>query len=268
MDTSQIYNDPILGQKRKGTPDDPFKDYNEPQYIVNGKVQLSEIPNRAAKVVVTGNGQTWYEVVNGVLADNTFMVDYLNGVVTFNTDNNNLQLYFKYKGEGVSYIPASRIYTKANDGDVTQTLQSLTDSCNTSLTAVQTATTNATNAANYATETTSDYETMLQNTSKIYKEMVPTYSDIATTYPNPQIGWTVTCTDTKFEYRWDGFSWVNTGSIDEGGFNIIVSSAPPNNVNQIWLDEPTITPSASYISRVLSSTDAPEDTNLIWLKLD
>lgn len=41
-----------------------------------------------------------------------------------------------------------------------------------------------------------------------WKEAVATYSDIATTYPNPADGWTVNVKDTDYTYRYDGSAWV------------------------------------------------------------
>lgn len=41
-----------------------------------------------------------------------------------------------------------------------------------------------------------------------WKPAVATYNDIATTYPNPQEGWTVCCTDTNIVWRYSGGQWV------------------------------------------------------------
>lgn len=41
-----------------------------------------------------------------------------------------------------------------------------------------------------------------------WKESVATYNDIATTYSNPQDGWTVNVKDTDITYRWDGSKWI------------------------------------------------------------
>lgn len=41
-----------------------------------------------------------------------------------------------------------------------------------------------------------------------WKESVSTYDEIATTYPNPQDGWTVNVNDTDYTYRYDGTQWV------------------------------------------------------------
>lgn len=42
-----------------------------------------------------------------------------------------------------------------------------------------------------------------------WKESVATYADIATTYPNPQDGWTVNVKDTNITYRYNGSDWVS-----------------------------------------------------------
>lgn len=42
-----------------------------------------------------------------------------------------------------------------------------------------------------------------------WKESVATYNDIATTYPNPEDGWTVTVKDTDQTYKYNGSAWIN-----------------------------------------------------------
>lgn len=46
-------------------------------------------------------------------------------------------------------------------------------------------------------------------TSLDWKESVATYTDIATTYPTPEDGWTVTVKDTDETYRYNGTEWVS-----------------------------------------------------------
>lgn len=41
-----------------------------------------------------------------------------------------------------------------------------------------------------------------------WKEAVSTYDDIATTYPNPDDGWTVNVKDTDYTYRYNGTKWI------------------------------------------------------------
>lgn len=45
-----------------------------------------------------------------------------------------------------------------------------------------------------------------------WKEAVPTYSDIATTYPTPQDGWTVNVNDTDITYRYTGTAWIEVSA--------------------------------------------------------
>lgn len=47
---------------------------------------------------------------------------------------------------------------------------------------------------------------LLQNID--WKESVDTFADLATTYPNPQDGWTVNVKDTDITYRWSGTEWI------------------------------------------------------------
>lgn len=47
---------------------------------------------------------------------------------------------------------------------------------------------------------------LLQNID--WKESVNTFADLATTYPNPQDGWTVNVKDTDITYRWSGTEWI------------------------------------------------------------
>lgn len=46
-----------------------------------------------------------------------------------------------------------------------------------------------------------------------WKQAVATYADIATTYPNPEDGWTVTTLDDDHTYRFNGTEWVDQFSL-------------------------------------------------------
>ena len=45
-----------------------------------------------------------------------------------------------------------------------------------------------------------------------WKDSVATSADLATTYPTPQLGWTVYVSDDGFTYRYDGSSWIKISS--------------------------------------------------------
>jgi len=110
MDNREIYNDPIIARKRKGDEDDPYKLINESLLVERNHALLTEIPNRFEKVKVVGVSGSFYEVENKILTENTYRVDYTNGVVFFHDTANGQTLTFRYFGEGGFYFPDSRIY--------------------------------------------------------------------------------------------------------------------------------------------------------------
>lgn len=65
-----------------------------------------------------------------------------------------------------------------------------------------------TRQTNTATALT-NMDNAVTSTMVIWKTAVANFASIATTYPNPQIGWRVEVNDTKKAYRYDGTSWVN-----------------------------------------------------------
>lgn len=66
-------------------------------------------------------------------------------------------------------------------------------------------------------------------TSMTWKPAVATYADIATTYPNPQEGWTVVTTDTNIAWRYTNGAWIeisaNTIPIVTSSVNGLMTSA-------------------------------------------
>lgn len=69
---------------------------------------------------------------------------------------------------------------------------------------------NVTTALGYTPYTPNEVDNKLSalETNIDWKESVATYSDIATTYPNPVDGWTVNVKDTDYTYRYNNTSWV------------------------------------------------------------
>lgn len=115
MESFNIYNDPIISKRRRGTPDNPFRTIEESQQIVQGKAVLTEIPNRLNKVrVLDDKSQALYETT-GEVSLTTFNVDYVEGVVTFHSDHSGKMFKFVYVGEGVHYFPANRVYLNAQN---------------------------------------------------------------------------------------------------------------------------------------------------------
>ena len=65
-------------------------------------------------------------------------------------------------------------------------------------------------AAEVGTYTKTEIDNMFSEHEQniTWKAAVATYSDIATTYPNPQAGWTVVVNDTNITYRYSDGAWV------------------------------------------------------------
>lgn len=110
IDVPSIYNDPIISKKRLGTPIQPFERIKESITVDKHRAILTEIPNKYERVKVTGRGIEWHESKDRELKENTFWVDYNNGVVYFHESVNNITLTFEYLGEGVFLYPDSRVY--------------------------------------------------------------------------------------------------------------------------------------------------------------
>ena len=69
---------------------------------------------------------------------------------------------------------------------------------------------NVTSALGYTPYTPNEIDNKFSTleTNIDWKESVATFSDIATTYPNPEDGWTVNVKDTDYTYRYNGSNWV------------------------------------------------------------
>jgi hypothetical protein len=121
-DYSNIYNDPIIGKKRSGEPSNPYLKIEETLQVVNGRVVLTEIPNRFNRVKVNGGNITWFEST-GLATQNSFNVNYSQGIVAFDAIHNNKSLSFVYYGEGVELLPDDRIYVQGEQNDTVQTVR-------------------------------------------------------------------------------------------------------------------------------------------------
>lgn len=259
-----MYNDPLLSKRRNGTPNDPYLSLQESRDVINGAAYLTEIPNRLERVRIISD-TPFYEITDGELKENFYKVDYLQGIVFFHQSQNGNQFTFSYKGEGVHYFPASRIWTKSAGEHVTETLETLIDDTQTKNTEITTKINEANQAIINTNNATADYNTTIENQIEIYKGKVATFTNIATTYPNPSVGWVVVTIDTHYKYRFDGTGWVEYGISDvPDGFSITVSSTPPTNIKSLWLDAPE----SVRVARVSSSPTAPTDTSMIWWETD
>ena len=195
------FNTAVISRRRQGTPDDPYIDIQESQQIINNKAILSEIPDTFTKVQVSGQNITWIETT-GVPSENQYQVDYNEALVLFHESRNGLTLSFSFKGTGAHYLNVKRVFVLTDEnGDVVQTLADLSDDVNIGLNNAIVATNNAITATNNANNAYS-------STKLIFKNPVANYNSILSTYPSPQLFWTVQTLDNSKYYRYDGSAWV------------------------------------------------------------
>ena len=127
------YNDPLHIVWRKGTLDDPYVEKTDTLKIVNNIIVLSEIPSELDHVVI----DNYVEVYDKEPLSNEFVVNYQNGIITFNLSEEGKIVTAKYKGKGIILYPASRIYTSIDDfGEVDRTLGDVVDNIDVVMNAV------------------------------------------------------------------------------------------------------------------------------------
>lgn len=130
---SNTPNDPFYLFGRGGTSSSPFKVYNEPLSVFEGRVLLTEVPRQKNHVVVKDGSTVYGEVYDSgaLTTDNVYFVDYDSGTVYFDNSHNGKQLTFTYTGEGYFNIPARRVYTQIDSSDIpSQNLQDMIDNYN------------------------------------------------------------------------------------------------------------------------------------------
>ncbi|GFN32611.1 hypothetical protein PCURB6_28710 [Paenibacillus curdlanolyticus] len=116
---------PILNRLRSGMEGDEFVVYtNVPETVVDGRVQLSEIPDRVQKVqVIDLEANThYYETQNEYPSELQYVVDYNTGIIKYNSAAEGKVLSHSFYGRGIILTPVDRIYTKHENGQVIETL--------------------------------------------------------------------------------------------------------------------------------------------------
>jgi hypothetical protein len=216
--------DPAYIYKRKGDSTDPYIPLTQTAQVVNGLVTLKEIPEAASKVTVTkADGTVLTEVTTQTLSTNQYRVDYSTGVVYLHSSVEGNNLTFSFKGTGYVSFPANRLWLDNN-----KTLQQMF--------------------------------TEIDNIKINWLVAVNTFADLATTYPNPNLGDTVqTINDSKI-YRYNGSAWVY---IQQYSANAITDVQ--DKINQFKIYTNTTTPSESYAKYWLNDSKLKyKDGNGTW----
>lgn len=233
------YLDPIHIIWRDGTAEDPYVDRAEYLKVVNGKVVLSEIPDKFTRVKIAGLMEINYEgVPKKTILENQFSVNYSTGVIQFHKSQEAKYINSIYKGRGFVQYPSSRIYYQDEMNDVVESLdqvierakesiydaekkirdyESIRDLMLDTIDESEKATSETIKAKEETIVATDMAKDAYRTTRLVFLPYVNLESDIVVQYPNPQIGWTVQVYDTGIRYRWDGIEWI---PIDMFGGNI------------------------------------------------
>jgi len=124
------FNDPIITKKRE----QPYPQIIEELVVINNKILLTESPDKFNRVQIkdkNNQNQIYYEIEkNKETTTYAYYVDYLNGIVTVDSSQNNKTFICTYYGVSAPYFPASRIWTQENNGEVIETLDQIIENAN------------------------------------------------------------------------------------------------------------------------------------------
>lgn len=236
------FKNPIQIIWRSGNPDNPFVDRLDITQVVNQRISLLEIPDELYRVRISNMQEINYErFIKNTLSPDDYYVDYSNGFVYFHHSKEAQTISIVYKGRGMLLYPSSRIlhYDGSNPAeslheiienvkfqvkhliDETQNFEEVMKNMVIATNLTKEATDRASIATEKALTAVELVEDAYKTTVLIYQPFVQTEKDIATTYPNPNVGWTVQVFDTGVRYRWNGAEWT---PIDAFGGNIPLAS--------------------------------------------
>jgi parallel beta-helix repeat protein len=115
------YNECLKVLWRDGTENDPYIPIEDVQKIVNNTIVLSEIPDEFNHVQI----ENYSEIYKGEPESDEFIVNYANGIVTFNSSEEGKTVVVRYFGRGQILISANRVYLHSKNPDIVKTLQDL-----------------------------------------------------------------------------------------------------------------------------------------------
>jgi hypothetical protein len=118
------FNNPIRIVWRKGDDLDPYILKEESLKVIQNKIVLDEIPDEFYGVRITGFHEV-FDVED--ISSESFLVNYQNGIVTFDKSQEGVTLVVEYKGRGILQYPAERIYSYNETTQAIETLQEMLD---------------------------------------------------------------------------------------------------------------------------------------------
>lgn len=112
---SNPFDNVIEFKYRAGTPQDPYVDITETRVIVDGQIQLVEIPVLLDHVNIENYVEVYTYNTYIIKNENEFYVDYKNGIVYFHVNKSGSQVVLNYKGRGTVLIHGSRVTLTASE---------------------------------------------------------------------------------------------------------------------------------------------------------
>lgn len=200
------YNDPIRILWRQGNVVDPYVDVLDPNLpVINNRVVFSEIPDSFSHVIIDGFTEIYPNPYGELTLPEAgqFLVDYQRGMGYFNSSDEGKKLNAVYKGRGMIQYPAERIYVHGENPDVIETLQDFIERAQAKIDEMTAKIEEANEAIAEAKEATKNANDAHDSTIMVYKGTVGTFDEIATSYPNPELGWVVMIESTGERYRYD-----------------------------------------------------------------
>jgi hypothetical protein len=124
----ETFQDPIAYRMRKGSVEDPYVPISQTDKVRNGTILLREIPDKFNGITITDGNINLATKDSGLPDENTVVVDWTNGILTFDSSYEGQTFTVDFMGRGNVYLPASKVYTNVDENDnVTETLQTLID---------------------------------------------------------------------------------------------------------------------------------------------
>lgn len=112
---------------RNGDDLDPYVEIDEVQTIINNRLVLTEIPYSFMHVYIDGMSEI-YDPKE--IDEETYYVNYRNGIVEFKGKSDGEKVSVKYHGRGMILYPANRIYVHDIGDNIFMSLQEIVDSKN------------------------------------------------------------------------------------------------------------------------------------------